>query len=128
MPPVDLLSPEIRPAVRTGSVNDQMSSDDNAEKWKAIIDNQLIEWGWSQDLFDDDEIEPPSRRIVQIAIKFAQRNSRLVPPDRVSPDGQGGIVFERRERDTSEVIHVWDDGSVEYQQFAGTKLVERRIL
>jgi hypothetical protein len=125
----DLLSPEIRPAVRTGSVSsEQDSSIDYAERWKAIIDNQLIEWGWNQDLFDDDDIEPPSSSVVQIAIEFAVCNSKLIPPDRVAPDGQGGIVFERREGDTSEVVHVWDDGSVEYQQFVGTSLVERRIL
>jgi hypothetical protein len=59
-----------------------------------------------------------------LAEKF--RDEGLPVPDRIVPDPNGGIVFERREGDVSEVIHVWDNGSVEYIRFHGTQLAERQ--
>ena len=47
------------------------------------------------------------------------------PPTSVVPDANGGIVFERRRNNLSEVLHVWDDGKVEYQCFHGTDLIKR---
>ncbi len=50
------------------------------------------------------------------------------PPTSVVPDVNGGIVFERRENGITEVFHVWEDNTLEYQCFEGTHLVERRSL
>lgn len=96
-------------------------------RWQAIIDRQLIEWGRDPSQFDDEGVEPPARETIQLAINLAQAlsDARIPPPDSVILDPNGGIVFERREHDVSEVFHVWDDGAVEYQRFRGTQLVER---
>ena len=98
--------------------------------WQQLIDYRLIEWGWSSDQFDEEGVEPPSRETITRAIKLAQRfrSKGFPPPDSVVPDPNGGIVFERRELDITEVLHIWSDGSAEYQQFQGTRLVERTPL
>jgi hypothetical protein len=102
----------------------------NREGWQRLIDYQLIEWGWNTDQFEDEGIEPPTRDTVQLAIDVAEklRDAGLSSPNSVVPDVNGGIVFERREKDVIEVFHVWDDGTIEYQCFHGTRLIERRPL
>ena len=46
-------------------------------------------------------------------------------PQTVVLDPNGGIVFEQRKRETAEVYHVWDDGTVEFQRYQGSRLVGR---
>ncbi len=79
---------------------------------------------------EDEGVEPPGRQTIETAIRLAQDSQQrgLPPPSSIVPDPNGGIVFERREGATAEVLHIWDDGSVEYQRFQGTRLVERRPL
>lgn len=116
-------------SVRTDAdTQSPMSRDDDAyEKWHTLIDYTLVDWALEPGQFDDEEIEPPTRQTVAQAIELAKRlqNMGLAPPDSVVPDPNGGIVFERRENGVCEVLHVWDDGTVEYQRFQGTHLVER---
>jgi hypothetical protein len=75
----------------------------------------------------DEGIEPPSGTVIRLSMDLAEnyRDRGLPAPDSVVPDPNGGIVFERREGDVSEVFHVWDDGTVEYMLFEGARLVER---
>ena len=98
--------------------------------WQDLIDHPLIDWGCDPGQFDDEGIEPPSREVVRRAICLAQemRDQGFAPPDSIVADPSGGLVFERRDGNVSEVVYVWDDGSVEYQRFDGTRLVERRPL
>ena len=109
---------------------DSTRDDEAREKWQDLIDQKLIEWGRDPSQLADEGVEPPSGETIRIAFEWANRFSKngLPPPDSVVPDANGGIVFERREKDVSEVLHVWDDGSVEYQRFHGTRLVERQML
>jgi hypothetical protein len=96
--------------------------------WQSLIDYRLIELGCHSEQIDDEGVSPPSRAIVQIAIQLAERfrDAGFLPPSSVVPDANGGIVFERREENTTEVFHIWDDGEIEYQRFEGSRLVERR--
>lgn len=109
---------------------DYTSGDEARNAWQRLIDSTLTKWEWDISQFDDEGIEPPSRQIVRLAIDLAEgfRDQGLPAPDSVVPDPNGGIVFERRENGLSEVFHVWEDGSVEYQRFQGTRLVERQPL
>ena len=97
------------------------------ESWQRIIDHQLIEWGRNPSQLADEGVEPPSAETIQRAILLAEacRDNTFPPPNSVVPDPNGGIVFERREREVSEVFHIWDDGSVEYCGFQGLRLVDR---
>ncbi len=103
---------------------------DAPDRWQRLIDHELTEWPSDPTKFDDDGIEPPSDQTIHLAIALAGhfKDQGLPAPDSVVPDPNGGIVFERRENGLSEVFHVWDDGTVEYQRFQGTRLVERRPL
>lgn len=102
----------------------------NCEAWQQLIDYRLIEWGLNTEQLDDEGIEPPTRNTIQLAIAAAEtlRDAGLAAPNSVVPDANGGIVFERRENDVTEVFHVWDDGTIEYQHFHGARLIERRLL
>ena len=105
-------------------------ADRSREKWNSLIDYKLIEWVRHPSQLDDEGVEPATRKTIRLAIELAQglRDAGFPPPDSVVPDPNGGIVFERREKDVSEVFHVWDDGSVEYCRFQGARVVERRTL
>ncbi len=100
------------------------------QAWQQLVDRLCFDWGLDPQQFDDDGVEPPSRETIIRAIRVAQQHEKLghPPPDSVVPDANGGIVFERRELDITEVLHIWSDGGAEYQQFQGTRLVERMPL
>ena len=99
------------------------------EAWQKLIDHRLIEWGRNPSQIEDEGIEPPTGQTIRLAIELAQAlRDAGSPPHSVVPDPNGGIVFERREKDVSEVFHVWDDGTVEYCGFQGARLVERWAL
>lgn len=95
--------------------------------WQHVIDETLSEWLRDPSQLDDDGIDPPSGTIIRLAMDWAEnfRDKGFPAPDSVAPDPNGGIVFERREGNVSEVVHVWDDWAVEYMRFEGTHLVER---
>ena len=79
---------------------------------------------------EDEGFEAPTATISRLSLDLAERfcEEGLPAPDSIVPDPNGGVVFERREGDVSEVLHVWDDGSVEYMRFHGTQLAERQPL
>ena len=105
-------------------------ADEAREKWQRLIDYTLLEWLIDPSQVDDEGIEPPTYDTICQAINLAQafRNADMMPPDSVVPDPNGGIVFERREQDVCEVLHVWDDGTVEYRVFQGARLAARQTL
>ena len=103
----------------------------NSQRWDRIIDYRLIEWGRDASSQADDGVEPPSAEVIHRAIELAKNlKERGVPaPDVVVPDPNGGIVFELRGGETVETLHIWDDDErIEYCQFQGARLVERKIL
>jgi hypothetical protein len=95
--------------------------------WQRLIDQTLMDWLRDPGQLEDEGIEPPSRTTIRVSMDLAEayRDEGRPAPDSVACDPNGGIVFERRQGDVSEVLHVWDDGSVEYICFQGTRLVER---
>jgi hypothetical protein len=131
-----LMSPSLPDVVETAADTDSPLNHDAEEKgrwrqrWRELIDHQLIEWGRTPDALEDEGVEAPSPAIVRQAIQVAQGLSGRgsPPPDFVTIDPNGGIVFERRENGTAEVVHVWEDGIVEYCRFQGRSLVARRAL
>lgn len=126
------ISAPVRETFPTGAYPDspvtRTREEENRAKWQAIIDYKLIEWGCSPGQLEDDGIEVPTGDNILRAIRAAEvyRDKGVSAPDTVVPDGNGGIVLERREEDVVEVLHLWDDGNLEYRRFQGTRLVERR--
>jgi len=134
--PRPFMSPSINDAVQTNNDADSPATRDverereYRERWQELIDHKLIEWGCDPGQFDDEGVEPPSGEIISLAIGLCEQSKAqgLPTPDSVVPDPNGGIVFERREGDVSEIFHVWDDRTIEYQRLDGTRLDERRTL
>jgi hypothetical protein len=96
-------------------------------KWQAVIKQTLLCWLRDPRQLEGDGVDAPSGAILRLSLDLAEScmEDNLAPPNRIVPDPNGGIVFERRDGDTSEVLHVWDDGSIEFMKFEGTKLVDR---
>lgn len=126
MPPAnDVVPTQIDAAQST--VYEQETGLENRAKWEKLIDYTLIEWGRNPDAFEDEGVEPPTAETVSLAFELARRfkQAGLQAPDKVLLDANGGVVFERRGENITEVFYVWDDGSIEYQRFQHTRLVER---
>jgi hypothetical protein len=93
-------------------------------RWEDVIHGRLAEWNRDPVVLDDEGVEPPSREIIGRAIRLAHYlSSRHVPaPQRIVPDGNGGIVFEWFQDSTTESIEISDEGTLEYLRFVGDRL------
>ncbi len=95
--------------------------------WQEIIDNKLIEWGRDLSQLEDEDIVPPTDTAIHQAsqLAIACRDRAHAPPDRVVPNGDGGIVFERWQGLVSETLEVFEDGSIEYAKYIDCRLQSR---
>jgi len=95
--------------------------------WNNVINYTLIEWGKSPDSLEDEGIEAPDtttvRRACEIAI--ALRDSGFSCPDRVLPNGNGGIVFEKEMGARLFTYEIESDGPIEYREFLQGRLVRQ---
>lgn len=118
----------------TGAQDDVLAFASDAPElraaWERWIDRTLIEWGRDPSALADADVTPPSREVIAWAIEYAQRLAQLGLPaaNRVAPNGDGGIVFERWSGDVSESIEIEDDGCIYYSAFDESKLVDRQLL
>lgn len=128
-----LLSAPIEDTVRTTASGDALISQgsikgpDYRRAWQDVVNRTLLMWLDGPPELEDHGIDPPDGTILRLALDYAEvlRDKGQPPPDRILPDPNGGLVFERRENGVTEILHVWEDGTVECQQFQGTRLVER---
>ncbi len=97
------------------------------DAWQKLIDERLLAWLEEPRQLEDEGVEPPSGTILRLAIDYAEklRDEGFPPPDSIVPDPNGGVAFERRRNGISGVFYFWHDGTLEYQKFRGTTLVER---
>jgi hypothetical protein len=101
--------------------------ENSRDRWTRIVET-LLGWLREPTQLEDVGIYAPTGTILRLALDLAEslRNRGWEPPETVAPDPNGGIVFERRKQEVSEVIHVWEDGSVEYLLFEGTRGIARK--
>lgn len=111
----------------SSSMIDARREEARRDAWQRLIDGKLLAWLRDPGQLEDDGIDAPTATIVRLSLDWAEqwRDEGLPAPNSIVPDPNGGIVFERREGNVSEALHVWDDGSAEYMRFRGTQLVER---
>lgn len=66
------------------------------QAWQSIIDNRLIGWANDPAALEDDGLEAPSRQVIDLAcaLCYAAMRAETQPPDRVVPDGDGGLSME----------------------------------
>ena len=115
---------------RTAAALTTMRPTKLASRWQGLIDNKLLAWLNDPRQLADEGIDAPTQTIIRLAIDFAERwrDEGRVPPDQIIPDPNGGIIFERKDGQITEAMHVWDDGQIEYFRFRGTKLEIRNVL
>ncbi len=114
-----LLQPVVmRPAAR------ELLSNVEIAAWQELIDKQFASWASDPDQLSDDGLEVPSVGIIKLAASIGSvlRDQNVDVPDRVVPNGDGGIVFRWRSGDFTWSLEVDVDGSLE------TTLMERERL
>lgn len=99
---------------------DELTAD--TKGFQAAITQARERWARMQ---PDDETSPPTAAAIDAASCLAGLPDRP-PPDRIVPNGDGGIVFEWWEGKAFETLEVSDRGDVEFCLFIDCKLVERK--
>ena len=99
--------------------------------WQRLIDEKLIEWGRHPERFEDEDgYKAPGADILAQATKLVAycRDHGVLPPLRMAPDGEGGIIFDWKNHDTPlhVVAHIHPDGAMEMLEFLDCNLVARK--
>ncbi len=119
-----------RPVSLASAEQAYLTDDRGREKWQTVIDYTLIQLGSKGKQLEiaEEGMEPPSPEILRLAIELAKtfQRKQLPPPDSVVADPNGGIVFRIGSFDSTEVIHICDDASIELQIFQKGRIVEQR--
>jgi hypothetical protein len=73
-------------------------SREGSQAWQTVIDTQLLEWANDPQSLEDDGLEAPSREVIHLACRLCHEamQANMRPPDRVVPDGDGGVSMEWR--------------------------------
>lgn len=134
--PGNAVSGKVNRFVDTGAADErslgsiQPLAPQDQERWQAVIDHQLVEWGRDSSQLEDEGIVAPTAEIIGLACRLAAlyRDTGMVAPTRVVPDGEGGIVFERRDGSAFQTIEIRADHTIEWCYFVNSRLVDRRPL
>ena len=120
------------PRDENASVTEASSDAENRERWRSVVDRPLIEWGRDPERFRDEEeeIEPPSPDVVQVASLVALTLSRTSVPSplRVAMNGEGGITFEWRDGAGFSTLEITRDGKAEFFRYEDCRLVSKSRL
>lgn len=106
----------------------------SAPQWDDIIDRKLIKWGsWQNDTVLQEGFEaegfisPTSEAILKAYRIVANMRQQLWPlPTGVIPDGEGGIVFENKQRLLYQRMEIDQNGETSLATFNNAKLFDRR--
>jgi hypothetical protein len=95
-----------------------------------VSDGQLVEWGRNPGGVRDHELEPPTAAAVHQACLVAidLRDAGELPPSRVVPNGDGGIVFELTVGQRAVTLEFFDDGSIERTCYDGCRMLHRETI
>lgn len=97
----------------------------SGDGWLACA-NTLRQWMTELPDWDDEIDESPDRGTLRLAVEVALvlRHRRMAAPMRVLPDGEGGLVFERRAGKLYETLTISADGTAELERFKESRLIE----
>lgn len=126
---------EVIGAARTGAGTDQvlaspeLAKAQSVKRWNELVINPLIDWGRDPSILEDEGLDAPSFEIVNIAHRLAigMRDSDFAPPDRVIPNGDGGIVFKQKNDNTLISIEICKDRTTEVTIFRNGNLIFRHM-
>ena len=105
-------------------------ADPNRVAWERIVDDPLNKWLKDPGVLADEDVKAPSRSTIILAIWLAKELCRVdaPAPQRVVPDGDGGILFFRRDGSRDTEYEIESDGSIDEVVFQNARRVSRRTL
>lgn len=94
------------------------------ERWNAIVDQPLIEWGQNPSFTDEDGLVSPSKESCASAVKLVAylRTQGGSLPTGVVSDGEGGIAFENKQGPSYQRFDVDEAGHIALFVFHDCKL------
>ena len=97
--------------------------------WQELMDT-LVDWARDPGDLEDEGVEPPDSSTIKLASELAgmMRDRDIEPPDRLAPNGDGGLVFRWRSGQTTWTVEFDMDGSVESSLVRSGRLVCRQSL
>ena len=103
--------------------NSESYSSDDYASWDRVID-RLIEWRRDPSVLQEDDFVVPSSATLHAAKEIARllQATRQPPPLRVVPDGEGGVVFERRSGRVFFTLELTSDQWIEESVFVDCRL------
>ena len=119
----------LQPVV-TRSASREVLPEAEVKAWQELMDGQLSSWARDPEQLSDDGIEAPCVGTVQLAMSIARvlRDQNVEPPDRVVPNGDGGIVFRWRSGNFTWSLELDADGSLESSLMEHDNLLCRHSL
>ncbi len=95
--------------------------------WQRVIDEYLTPWILDPTSLEEEDLEPPSLEILRLACRVAWylQDKGWVPPLRVVPDGEGGVVFERDAGACFQTLSIFPSRLGELMTFDDCRLVSR---
>ena len=117
---------ERRPSMLTSFGEEPSSS---GEGWYRALE-RLRQWLVSPSALDDDETEPPSVEIIRTATSLLQAFRKQGLPDDFfpSPNGRGGVCFERRSGPLFEEYELEKEGRVTQRRYLDGRLIQKSVL
>ena len=119
----------LQPVVTRPATEQALAAAEIAE-WREFIDGQLTSWASDPGQLSDDGVVAPSAELVQLAMSVAKmlRDRSVEPPDRIVPNGDGGIVFRWCSGDFTWSLELDADGSLKSFFLERDSLLSRHSL
>ena len=104
--------------------------DQNRCSWTTLISDFLAAIDASDGMEGNEGSTPPSNTAMKVARYLAEQGclNGWPPPQRITSNGEGGILFERGDGDDFETLEVLSHGVVELACFRNAQLYGRRRL
>lgn len=115
------------PAVLENGFETSEGSSEAKAGWEEIIDT-LSTWADDVSVLEDDGVIPPSYPIIRKALSLSHTLMARgwAAPLRVVPNAEGGVVFERKDKDFFEEIELEQEGTAEIRIYQDFKIIIRQ--
>ena len=108
----------------------ELLSEAEIAAWRELVDEKFLLWASHPEQLSDDGLVAPTVGNIQLAMNIAivLRDQRIEAPDRVIPNGDGGIVFRWRSGDFTWTLELDADGALETSLMENDNLLCRHSL
>jgi len=94
--------------------------------WQKFIDYCLVDWGARGVPDLDEDLRPPTPAAIQFAIEIAKKmlSEGALPPSRIIPNGEGGLIFERYIYPNEYIaLEIFEDLQIKLRRYRDSKLI-----